>query len=637
MKKILLSLLVIALVALVGCEQPDLPPEPGVPGEQVIADAGNGSVGAAFLQAYADRGYSPPHDIFNNDAPLITVPTNVVFDLGVNSIDLQVDAVHPNGLVYYRGYYFDKDGVATAFDFSAAGSGIYGSNWFEAAGTTEKPALSKTLSLARDDLAEGENFIFTYSCEKRAGEWKCGCTTDDDCNNWRISDYNATIVNDLTDPSAPTDAPQSLTYADGSEAVITPTTDFILDPAESGLEVNVDMPFTGSSIYEFAYYYREGSGWTITQLQGTFGDGSWLVDNQNTSFQMQRGDLVDGMNYFAYNKCDLVNYVWDCRWHLASYDVTIETLTDEPIGLDAITFTETRVTDDPAIQALPSVSGDKIVWIDYRNCNNQIHAYDINTEVETQISDCDYVGEPNIDNDKVVWTDGNIYVYDLNTNIETEIINGDTAFYTKISGNKLAWQDNRISGDSNIFSYDLITGIETQITSDETDQTNARISGDKIVWHDKRNSEDFWNPNNDIYLFDLNTGVESQIVGDTSNQLHPSISVDKVVWEDERNGFGIKDIYLLDLNTGVESQITDGASYNFHPSISGDRIVWVKSIDNMGSVLYNIYVYDLNLGVKTLISSTDANVIIHPDIDGNRIVWEDIRNGNRDIYMATIN
>ena len=107
--------------------------------------------------------------------------------------------------------------------------------------------------------------------------------------------------------------------------------------------------------------------------------------------------------------------------------------------------------------------------------------------------------------------------------------------------------------------------------------------------------------------------------------------------QDTNNGFGIKDIYLLDLNTGVESQITDGASYNFHPSISGDRIVWVKSIDNMGSILYNIYVYDLNLGVKTLISSTDANVIIHPDIDGNRIVWEDIRNGNRDIYMATIN
>ena len=332
MKKILLSLLVVALAALVGCSQPDLPPEPGVPGEQVIVDGGDGSVGAAFSQAYAERGYAPPYDVFANDpsASLLTRlnTTEIILGIDVPEGFLTVTAAHPDGLVYYRGYYFDGNSPV-AFDLGAQGEGIYGSNWYDA-------ELSKDLVIPRSAIETGENFIFTYSCEKIDGVWKCGCAAEDACNRWRISDYNATVVDNPVSPGIPQMVPGSGSFVDDSGAVASAASgeDLKLDPLEDSLTMNINLPFDGSFIAPDAYYYNESAqAWVRTEVRAQ--DQSvegWKTEGQTMSFIVQRDELADGANYFTYYKCDLVNHVWDCGWYLGTYVVEIVTLPDEPLS-----------------------------------------------------------------------------------------------------------------------------------------------------------------------------------------------------------------------------------------------------------------------------------------------------------------
>lgn len=100
---------------------------------------------------------------------------------------------------------------------------------------------------------------------------------------------------------------------------------------------------------------------------------------------------------------------------------------------------EIQITSDSFDQFDPYISGDKIVWDDWRNTNNpEIYIYDVSTNTETRITDNSW-GQyaPFISGEKVFWTDfraGNlgydIYMYDLVTHLETNIIKGTIYFIT---------------------------------------------------------------------------------------------------------------------------------------------------------------------------------------------------------------
>jgi TolB protein len=120
-----------------------------------------------------------------------------------------------------------------------------------------------------------------------------------------------------------------------------------------------------------------------------------------------------------------------------------------------------RITTDPADQYSPAISGNYIVWEDYRNGNSDIYLYDLRTGTERQITtDPEWQSKP------------------------------------AISGNYIVWADYR-KGNSDIYLYDLRTGTERRITTDPGYQYNPAIDGNYIVCEDTRNG------NLDIYLYDL--------------------------------------------------------------------------------------------------------------------------------------
>jgi beta propeller repeat protein len=155
---------------------------------------------------------------------------------------------------------------------------------------------------------------------------------------------------------------------------------------------------------------------------------------------------------------------------------------------DLHTSTETPICTNAADQEGPAISGNKIVWMDFRNGNWDVYMYDLGTSTERQIStNSAHQALPAISGNKIVWLDtrnGNwdIYMYDLDTNEETPICIaiGDQGF-PAISGDKIVWMDHR-NGNWDIYMYDLVAGTEIPICTDPADQEGPAISGNKIVW-----------------------------------------------------------------------------------------------------------------------------------------------------------
>jgi beta propeller repeat protein len=308
----------------------------------------------------------------------------------------------------------------------------------------------------------------------------------------------------------------------------------------------------------------------------------------------------------------------------------------------ALAGTEVQITNDSADQFAPYITGDKIVWEDWRNFNNpEIYMYDLTDHAEFRITDNSW-GQymPVVSGDHIFWTDfrpGNlrrdIYMYDLVTHVETNVINKpEDQYLWGVSGARIVWSDDR-NTFKDIYTYDLVTQIETRITNGNVDHTinsTPVISGDKVVWQ-KTGENQNWDY--EIYVYDLATGVTSKVITDLDhNQQLPSISGDKVVWQDDRNGN--EDIYMYDFTTHTESQITHDSSNQVTPKISDNRIVWLDGRNHDNSA-YDIYAYDLITHAESRITTDDARAD-NISVSGNRIVWSDWRNGRPDIYMYEI-
>jgi beta propeller repeat protein len=202
---------------------------------------------------------------------------------------------------------------------------------------------------------------------------------------------------------------------------------------------------------------------------------------------------------------------------------------------------EFPICTDPANQGSPAISGDIVVWEDWRNGNGDIYGYDLSTQTEFPLcTDPADQRVPAISGDIVVWQDdrnGNrdIYGYDLTTQTEFQIATDPAnQEYPTISGDIVVWHDDR-NGNRDIYGYDLTTQTEFQITTDPASQEYPAIWGDIVVWRD------YCNDNYDIYGYELSTQTEFPICTDPAGQYDPAIWGDIVVWRDYRNGNG--DIY----------------------------------------------------------------------------------------------
>ncbi|MHC4498808.1 MAG: hypothetical protein ACYS21_06805, partial [Planctomycetota bacterium] len=296
----------------------------------------------------------------------------------------------------------------------------------------------------------------------------------------------------------------------------------------------------------------------------------------------------------------------------------------------AYDIVEFPICTDSNLQGYPAISGNIVVWGDWRNDNWDIYGYDLLNQTEFPIcTDTNDQEEPAISGSIVVWQDdrnvnSDIYGYDLLTQTEFPICtDANFQFYPHISGSIVVWRDDR-NVNSDIYGYDLLTQTEFPICTDTNGQNEPAISGNIVVWDDFRNGD------YDIYGYDLFDHNEFPISEDTNHQTFPAISGNIVVWRDA--GDVSIDIYGYDLVTNTEFPICTDTNGQEWPAISGSIVVWS---DERNDIFGDIYGYDLLTQTEFPIC-TDTNWQDSPAISGNIVVWEDRRNGDWDIYGAYI-
>lgn len=255
----------------------------------------------------------------------------------------------------------------------------------------------------------------------------------------------------------------------------------------------------------------------------------------------------------------------------------------------ATTTREFLISDASSNQLSPAIeiSGNMVVWEDYRNGNGDIFALNLSVRQEIQITT------------------------DLNTQKQPAI-----------SGNTIVWEDNR-SGNWDIYGYNLVTQAEFPIVTASGDQRKPEISGNTVVWEDRRSGD--W----DVYRYDLATQSEAPIATGPGEQTRPEISAGTVVWE---NGNGDIDGYAL--ASGTTFSVTSSSGWQDTPVISGTTVAWRDGRNGN----YDIYGKDLATGVEFPISTGPTDEVspamseLSSAISGLVVVWSDTRNGEGDIY-----
>ena len=259
-------------------------------------------------------------------------------------------------------------------------------------------------------------------------------------------------------------------------------------------------------------------------------------------------------------------------------------------GVDLSTGKPFTVTVAAKAQIHPDISGNIVVWTDYRKAKNandtasgDIYMYNIATGKESLVSGAKGLQTNPVTNGKVVvWVDYrnepdpdgynyDIYGFDLATKKEFVVTkNPASQLYPAISGNTLVWADWR-SGEGDIYGYDLSRKKEFVVSEAPGMQTMPSISGDLMVWGDYRNEPDPSNGGNvDVYGTSLTTGQEFEVFAGEGAQGAPRISDTNVVWEDNESGdFDNGDWNVagttIDLDTATEPTPTEEGNQQASP------------------------------------------------------------------------
>ena len=313
-----------------------------------------------------------------------------------------------------------------------------------------------------------------------------------------------------------------------------------------------------------------------------------------------------------------------------------------PAGGGSAAYAEDRldrfnVANRKEDQTEPRISGDWVVWKDYRNLslravddspNGEIFAWDIANEREVRVARSRDAGQPAISGTIVVWTEGGertteIHGVDL-TNGEVFAVTSSSGRqeHPAISGSLIVWQDNR-NGNWDIYARDLNKNGDFPLVENGADQQRPAISGKTVVWEDLRDSGS--GPN--IYGFSVETGKTFRLTKN-NDAYEPAIDGPWVVWV----GRVDHGVFARNLETEKQIRLSSGHGPKSHPSISGDLVVWAEERDQG----YDVYAYDLSKG-KQLPIVRDGGDQDSPWVDDGTIVWSDGRGNNRDIYAARLN
>ena len=159
----------------------------------------------------------------------------------------------------------------------------------------------------------------------------------------------------------------------------------------------------------------------------------------------------------------------------------------------SLSGTETRVTTDPGDQYDPAISGNIVVFTDYRAEDTDVYYVDLTTGIEHPVvvahSDQELTG---VSGSKIVYTDyrtADVVLFDIATGTTTNLTRADkdaaghafSSIDPAISGDLVAWQDAR-DGNQEIYAKNLATGEERRVTDSAAVDVKPSVSGTLIVW-----------------------------------------------------------------------------------------------------------------------------------------------------------
>jgi len=297
-------------------------------------------------------------------------------------------------------------------------------------------------------------------------------------------------------------------------------------------------------------------------------------------------------------------------------------------GYDLASGTEFAVCTNPEYQGMPRISGNIVVWEDYRNAdesmiNSDIYGYDLDTGQEFEITtdpmreeliglDCNFVafirGYDTIEDEYGEYIAYNALVYEYQGNGQ--------------------WLQRYTTG------FTPGTGYETRQTTDnEGDFGGGMLIFERFQWTWMSQYGNWSMSEGDQYVVKIDfANGETCPTGVTDHFYDPySATTHRFVFTKDD---GDNDqVWLWD--DGSVSQITteprDHADDNL--AISGDIIVYDKRN------LPGLYYWNLNTRQETWLTEQTSNYPDDSRMDGNLVVWSryDTTSGNRGIYYAFAN
>ena len=151
----------------------------------------------------------------------------------------------------------------------------------------------------------------------------------------------------------------------------------------------------------------------------------------------------------------------------------------------------------PGNQSYPRISGNYIVWNDYRDNK-------------------DYPG---------------LYLFDIRNGTETRLTSSIIGIPV-IQGDSVFWEEKNSMGIDTIIRYKISTGTRAELGPGWMGQTQAipPVSDDRIVWRVSRSSSNMREEQGAIMVMDLRTGEKSQITSFEKGVSFPVISGDRIVY-----------------------------------------------------------------------------------------------------------
>jgi len=239
-------------------------------------------------------------------------------------------------------------------------------------------------------------------------------------------------------------------------------------------------------------------------------------------------------------------------------------------------------------QKNPDITGDKLVWQDDRNGNWDIYFKNPETGKSRQITsnpkDQKYC---EISGNKIVFADwrdegenGEIYLYNLKTeelkqitnNEEIKIGGASTGKPAKqvwpfIDNNWVTWTDNRTGFGSDIFAKNLETGEEIQVSDTPRETGGSRIENNLITFYNNRD-------HSDTFIYDLEER-EKKLLGKESYDEGPTDIFSDIIGV-YRKSDNDCDVVLYDLSEDREITVANSDQWESWPDVHENSVAFVK-------------------------------------------------------------